>query len=117
MRIQNIEIGSAKNIIVRLHPKHAAMNPNVNEPHMAPMEFIAAIHDTSCDVNGPVTRGVSGEDNWEIAGAIQPRIQPKVEKILLMMILFIYTFCSKSYQLFSNRFQASRDFLKQKVRN
>lgn len=90
MRIQNIDVGSARNIIVRLHPKHAAMNPNVNEPHMAPIDVIAAIQDISSDVNGPVTSGVSDEDNLAIAGEIHPRIVPGNDiQWLFAMLIYI----------------------------
>lgn len=50
MRIQNTEDGSARKIIASLHPKHAAMKPNVNEPHMAPSDVMAATHEICSDL-------------------------------------------------------------------
>lgn len=61
---------------------HAAMKPNVNEPHMAPSAVIDAIHDICSLFNGPVISGVSGDDSCAMAGEIHPRIVPKEELIV-----------------------------------
>lgn len=83
------------------------MKPNVNEPHMAPTDVIAAIQDICSFDNGPVTSGVFGDESCAIAGDIHPRIVPKEE------VTFIKIDCHKIvigrlkvYQVFSNRVQA-----------
>lgn len=76
MRIQNTADGMLRKSIVRLHPKHADMTPNVNEPHMAPIEVIEPTHEICSFVNGPDMSGVSSEESFGRAGDIHPRIVP-----------------------------------------
>lgn len=45
MRIQNTVIGRDRKVIVRLTPKPVHMNPNVNEPHIAPIDVMDAIQE------------------------------------------------------------------------
>lgn len=113
MRIQNTEIGSARKIIARLHPMPDAINPNVNDPHMAPIELIAAIHETSVGVNGPVTSGVCDEDSFALANPNHPRVVPEGEFVRLLIDRFVYIPYSRTHQLCSNHLRASTDFLKE----
>lgn len=97
MRTQNIDVGSARNTIVRLYPKHVAMNPKQNDPHMAPIDVTAAIHDISSDVNGPVTSGVSDDDSLAIAGETHPRMVPEMKIRLNGCSPCQFTFLARKY--------------------
>lgn len=73
---QNTNAGIPRNVSARLHPTTLAIYPTVNVPRMPPMRFMEPIHDTSSNVNGPVSNGASGDVSSMSAGVIQPDAHP-----------------------------------------
>lgn len=76
MSIQKTVDGKAKKIIARLQPKNVVKNPNVNDPHIAPMFVTDPTQDTSDDDNGPEIRGVFSDKSFGRAGENQPMMAP-----------------------------------------
>lgn len=68
--------GMPKNVIARLQPTKLVKHPNVNDPKIAPMQFIEPIHDICSNVIGPVFSGDSSEERSCNAGATHPMMQP-----------------------------------------
>lgn len=84
---KNIIDGTVRKRIVRLQPKYNVINPNVNVLKTAPIGFIEPIQESCSFVKGPVFNGVSSDNRYGVAGAIQPIIQPWLAKIKFAVII------------------------------
>lgn len=67
--------GMVRESKARFEPISDMKNPRAIAPISPPMQLIDPIHDTCSFVKGPETNGVFSDDNFAIAGDIQPMIK------------------------------------------